>query len=127
LYRLCRLPDDRIEDRLGLTRATKEQGVTGSPHDWPIVEPRVPVRNAPERYPAYHSAMFHVDAVDLDSINANEVELTHVDLNDQALEGLRDRTLPLFSVQYHPEAAPGPHDSHYLFGDFRTMVEEWKA
>jgi carbamoyl-phosphate synthase small subunit len=69
----------------------------------------------------------HNFAVDPDSINANEVDLTHVDLNDQTLEGLRHRTLPLFSVQYHPEAAPGPHDSNYLFHDFRRMMEEWKG
>ena len=69
----------------------------------------------------------HNFAVDPDSINANEVELTHVDLNDQTLEGLRHKMLPLFSVQYHPEAAPGPHDSHYLFRDFRKMMEEWKG
>ncbi len=69
----------------------------------------------------------HNFAVDPDSINANEVDLTHVDLNDQTLEGLRHKTLPLFSVQYHPEAAPGPHDSHYLFRDFRNLMEEWRG
>jgi carbamoyl-phosphate synthase small subunit len=51
---------------------------------------------------------------------------THIDLNDNTLEGLRHRTLPLFTVQYHPEAAPGPHDSHYLFKDFMGLMEEWK-
>jgi carbamoyl-phosphate synthase small subunit len=69
----------------------------------------------------------HNFAVDPDSVNANEVELTHVDLNDNTLEGLRHKTLPLFSVQYHPEAAPGPHDSNYLFNDFRKLMEEWKG
>jgi carbamoyl-phosphate synthase small subunit len=69
----------------------------------------------------------HNFAVDPDSINANEVDLTHVDLNDNTLEGLRHKSLPLFSVQYHPEAAPGPHDSHYLFRDFRNLMEEWKG
>ena len=57
----------------------------------------------------------------------SEVELTHLDLNDSTLEGMRHRNLPLFSVQYHPEASPGPHDSHYLFKDFVKMMEEWKS
>ncbi len=68
----------------------------------------------------------HNYAVDADSLKQSEVDLTHIDLNDNTLEGLRHRSLPLFSVQYHPEASPGPHDSHYLFQDFRKMMEEWK-
>jgi len=69
----------------------------------------------------------HNFAVDPDSLPQREVELTHMDLNDNTLEGLRHRNLPLFSVQYHPEASPGPHDSHYLFKDFVKMMEEWKG
>ncbi len=68
----------------------------------------------------------HNFAIDADSLRESEVELTHVDLNDGTLEGLRHKSLPLFSVQYHPEASPGPHDSHYLFRDFRRMMDEWK-
>ena len=68
----------------------------------------------------------HNFAVDPDSLPMSEVELTHVDLNDNTLEGMRHRSLPLFSVQYHPEASPGPHDSHYLFKDFVKLMEEWK-
>jgi carbamoyl-phosphate synthase small subunit len=69
----------------------------------------------------------HNFAVDPDSLPPSEVELTHMDLNDSTLEGLRHRNLPLFSVQYHPEASPGPHDSHYLFKDFVKMMEEWRG
>ncbi|HZQ92961.1 MAG TPA: glutamine-hydrolyzing carbamoyl-phosphate synthase small subunit [Terriglobales bacterium] len=69
----------------------------------------------------------HNFAVDPDSLAESEVEKTHFDLNDNTLEGLRHRNLPLFSVQYHPEASPGPHDSHYLFRDFVQMMEEWKG
>jgi len=69
----------------------------------------------------------HNFAVDPDSLSTSEVDLTHIDLNDNTLEGMRHRNLPLFSVQYHPEAAPGPHDSHYLFKDFVQMMEEFKG
>jgi carbamoyl-phosphate synthase small subunit len=69
----------------------------------------------------------HGFAVDADSLNANEVELTHVNLNDQTLEGFRHRNYPIFCVQYHPEAAPGPHDSHYLFDDFVRLMQEHRG
>ncbi len=64
----------------------------------------------------------HGFAVDPDSLNLNEVEITHMNLNDQTLEGFRHRNHPVFCVQYHPEAAPGPHDSHYLFDDFMKLM-----
>jgi carbamoyl-phosphate synthase small subunit len=67
----------------------------------------------------------HGFAVDPDSLDLSEVEITHMNLNDQTLEGFRHRNYPVFCVQYHPEAAPGPHDSHYLFDDFvKLMAEE---
>ncbi len=68
----------------------------------------------------------HGFAVDPDSLNASDVEITHVNLNDQTLEGFRHRREPVFCVQYHPEAAPGPHDSHYLFNDFTALMAEHK-
>ena len=66
----------------------------------------------------------HGFAVDPDSLNLNELEITHVNLNDHTLEGFRFRNHPVFCVQYHPEASPGPHDSHYLFDDFVKLMEE---
>ncbi len=70
------------------------------------------------------TAQNHGFAVDPDSLNSSEIDLTHINLNDQTLEGMRHRTLPAFSVQYHPEASPGPHDSNYLFDDFRRLMME---
>lgn len=66
----------------------------------------------------------HGFAVDPDSLNQSDIEITHVNLNDKTLEGFRHRREPVFCVQYHPEAAPGPHDSHYLFDEFvRLMIK----
>jgi carbamoyl-phosphate synthase small subunit len=65
----------------------------------------------------------HGFAVDAETLPA-ELEVTHRNLNDQTIEGVRHREVPAFSVQYHPEASAGPHDSDYLFRQFRTMLDE---
>jgi carbamoyl-phosphate synthase small subunit len=67
----------------------------------------------------------HGFCVDPDSINLSNAEISHINLNDGTVEGLRHRSEPLFCVQYHPEAAPGPHDSQYLFDEFATMMKEF--
>ncbi len=64
----------------------------------------------------------HGFAVDADSL-AGRAELSHLNLNDKTVEGLRGVAVPFFSVQYHPEASPGPHDAGYLFGRFRRLIE----
>jgi carbamoyl-phosphate synthase small subunit len=68
----------------------------------------------------------HGFAVDPDSLPAGEVEVSHINLNDQTCEGLRHRKHPIFSVQYHPEAAPGPHDADYFFDQFSKLIDEAK-
>ncbi|MBW1895627.1 MAG: glutamine-hydrolyzing carbamoyl-phosphate synthase small subunit [Deltaproteobacteria bacterium] len=65
----------------------------------------------------------HGFCVDIDSIKDPDVEITHINLNDQTLEGIRHRKLPVFSVQYHPEASPGPHDADYLFDEFIGLMD----
>jgi len=73
------------------------------------------------------TAQNHGFCVDPDSLPSSEVEITHLNLNDHTNEGLRHRSLPLFSVQYHPEASPGPHDARYLFDDFIELMESHKT
>jgi carbamoyl-phosphate synthase small subunit len=69
------------------------------------------------------TAQNHGFAVDVDSLGP-DVELTHINLNDQTVEGLAHRKQPIFSVQYHPEASPGPHDADYLFNRFLTLMKQ---
>ena len=70
----------------------------------------------------------HNYAIDADSLaDAGGVDLTHVNLNDGVVEGFRFREAPAFSVQYHPEAGPGPHDARYLFDDFVTLMTDFQG
>lgn len=69
----------------------------------------------------------HGFCVDMDSLRDPHVQLSHINLNDQTLEGMVHKRLPLFSVQYHPEASPGPHDATYLFDRFVEMMDEFRA
>jgi carbamoyl-phosphate synthase small subunit len=68
----------------------------------------------------------HGFAVDMETVK-DQVVMTHMNLNDRTCEGIQHKTLPAFSVQYHPEASPGPHDSRYLFQRFVDMMEKYKA
>ena len=68
----------------------------------------------------------HNFAIDPDSLSKTELEVTHTNLNDETIEGVRHRSAPMFAVQYHPEASPGPHDPSYHFARFREMILEAK-
>jgi len=71
------------------------------------------------------TAQNHGFCVDMESLNDPDIELSHINLNDNTLEGLIHKRTPLFSVQYHPEASPGPHDATYLFDRFINMMKEY--
>lgn len=68
----------------------------------------------------------HGYSIDKDSLENTDLEVTHIAINDNTVEGLRHKTLPAFSVQYHPEASPGPTDSNYLFDEFIDMMNQFK-
>jgi carbamoyl-phosphate synthase small subunit len=74
----------------------------------------------------YITSQNHSFCVDIDSLSKKDIQLTHVNLNDGTLEGLRHKKLPIFSVQFHPEAAPGPHDAEYLFAEFAQLMQKSK-
>jgi carbamoyl-phosphate synthase small subunit len=64
----------------------------------------------------------HGFAVDTGSLNREHIEITHINLNDNTLEGFRHKKYPIFTAQYHPEASPGPHDAKYMFEEFKNMI-----
>ena len=72
------------------------------------------------------TAQNHGFCVDIKSLNPDDIEPTHLNLNDQTNEGFRHKKLPAFCVQYHPESSPGPHDSRYLFDEFCRLMENHK-
>jgi carbamoyl-phosphate synthase small subunit len=72
------------------------------------------------------TAQNHGFAVDPVSLKSAGLELTHINLNDQTVEGMRHTEYPIFSVQYHPEASPGPHDADYLFDEFIALMKKWQ-
>src|SRR5205085_12627861 len=69
----------------------------------------------------------HGFGVDPDAVRSHlDIEITHINLNDDSIEGIRMKSKPAFSVQYHPESTPGPYDSRYLFDDFIKLIDEYK-
>ncbi len=73
------------------------------------------------------TAQNHGFAVDMKTLSPEQVSMTHVNLNDNTCEGMQHQKLPVFSVQYHPEAGPGPHDAHYLFKRFTDNIDQFKG
>ena len=73
------------------------------------------------------STQNHGFAVKEDSVSDNVAEITHINLNDKTVEGLTFKRFPGFSVQYHPEASPGPHDSAYLFDQFVGLMDKYNS
>lgn len=117
LFGIC-LGNQIIAKAVGVSTFKMHHGHRGLNH---------PVKNLETGYSEITSQN-HGFAVDMDSLkNSKEAELTHIDLNDNTVEGLRIKGKPAFSVQYHPESSPGPHDSTYLFDDFIKLIKESKS
>ncbi len=74
----------------------------------------------------YITSQNHGFCVDIESLNKTDIELTHINLNDNTLEGIRHKKMPIFSVQFHPESKPGPNDAEYLFEEFIEMIKSNK-
>ncbi|MEX2415807.1 MAG: glutamine-hydrolyzing carbamoyl-phosphate synthase small subunit [Paenibacillaceae bacterium] len=74
----------------------------------------------------YITSQNHGYTVDEDSVQGTELLVTHINNNDRTIEGLKHQRFPAFSVQYHPEASPGPYDSSYLFDEFLQLISNWK-
>ena len=70
----------------------------------------------------FMSSQNHGYSVTNDSVNSTELEVTQININDNTIEGLRHKKLPAFSVQYHPEACPGPEDTAWLFDEFLASI-----
>ncbi len=75
----------------------------------------------------YITVQNHGFCVDMESLDGGDIEMTHINLNDRTSEGMRHKKIPVVSVQYHPEAGPGPHDSSYLFEEFTHLMDSFKA
>lgn len=75
----------------------------------------------------YITSQNHGFCIDIDSLLKDDIDITHINLNDKTLEGIAHKEKPLFSVQFHPEAGPGPRDAQGLFGRFTQMMEEFNA
>lgn len=73
------------------------------------------------------SVQNHNFCVDIDSLDKEDIEPTHINLNDHTLEGIKFKSMPIFSVQFHPECSPGPHDTDYIFDEFIQMIEKHNA
>jgi carbamoyl-phosphate synthase small subunit len=75
----------------------------------------------------YITVQNHGFCVDPETLDEDDIEITHINLNDNTLEGIRHKKMPVFSVQFHPEYGPGPRESKYLFGEFVKLMEEFRA